>query len=147
VSLDQDVRRVEDRTKLRLVVNRDRRTGESPLVIVQVGDIRWVWAGTGAVAAGASSTVYLTFNGQAGGETLFKRAPLVQVWRDLSVTAGGTATASGPMAIGQDWSMGTRHDEHDVDLLYLGQIKAFTVKVTNLGAAEQNFVVVAQGVS
>ena len=146
--LDQDVRRIEDRLKQRLVVNRDRRTGDTPLTIVQVGDLRFVWMGSGPVAAGGSSTLHLTVNGAAMGEAVFKRAPVIWVGRDLASTAAGVATASGPLSISQDWSLGRHYaDDVDVDLLYLGNTKTFAVRVTNNMATEENFVVAAVGVA
>lgn len=145
--LDRDVRRIEDRFSQRVVVNKDRRTGETPLTVVQVGDSRFVWAATGVVGAGASSTLHLTLNGEAGGESIFKRPPLVFVGRDLAETAGGIATAGGPTSISQNWSIGARSGEMNVDLRYLGQTKAYSVTVTNLLDTPQNYVIQGFGVA
>jgi hypothetical protein len=143
--LGRDVRRIEDRLSQRVLVNRDRRSGEVPLVVVQVGDSRHVWASSGVVGAGGSSTIYLTANGKSGGESLFTRAPVIFVGRDLDDTPGGIATASGPAGVAADWSIGYRPGEANVDLEYHGVTRSFGVTVTNLTASEASFVVIARG--
>jgi len=141
-----DTRKLEHRTIRRTVVNTDRRSGLKTYVVEAIGDQRFVWAGTGDVAAAGSVTLYLTTNGESGGDSLFQRAPVIFVGRDLARTSAGIAAASGPLAVGQDWSLGSRHDEVDKDLLYLGQTRCYAVKVTNKMTTTENFVVIAQGV-
>jgi hypothetical protein len=128
----------------RSLVDRDRLGGERPLSVETVGEQRFYWGATSEVAVGGSATLFLTMNGGVGGSGVFGKVPDVQVFRDLDVTRGGLARATGTLDPTKTMRL-RRHD--DYDLVWDGPNQVWTVVVTNNSAEATGFLVTARGLS
>lgn len=121
-------------------ISTDRTTTDKVFAVETVGDIHFLWATTGQLAANGTTTIYLTVDGQPSSPNVFSRTPQVQVWRSVAtLVRGGQPT--GPSAT--DYSLLSTGITHTVGWAAANGI--FTVGIT-MGSTASDCLIVATGV-
>jgi hypothetical protein len=139
------IEKIRERTERRGQLDNDRRDGGLPISIDTIGDLTGVWMTTGVIDHGSTATVYLTRNREAGGDSLFRKAPLsIQVWEDGTGTGGGMERASGPIGPSASFSLIDRNNFY-VEVEWAPSNEIYSVTVTNNTGASCDFAVNALG--
>lgn len=144
ISLEDRVTRLEDALFKRGQIDKDRRTGDSPISIDKLGDLITMWATTGEIAASGTSTIYLTDNRQPGGANIFSKTPHVFVMKDGVGVRGGMVRSSGPPSPSAAFSLSS--SQVPVSIVWVPANEVWSVVVTNNTASASDFAVLALGV-
>jgi len=144
ITLEDRVTRLEDALFKRGQIDKDRRSGDSPISIDKLGDLITMWTTTGEIAASGEATIYLTDNRQAGGSNIFNKTPHVFVMKDAVGVRGGMVRSSGPPSPSESFSLSS--SSVPVDLIWVPSNEVWSVKVTNNTSAAADFAVLILGV-
>lgn len=126
------------------LVDEDRRSGrKTSLSIDTIGDLKFYWGTTGILGSTSTKDVYLTGNGEVGGESLYTKVPQVVVYADESAEAGGFPRGQGPVGPGYAYS-GDPHSDFLVK--WDTTNKKWFVRVDNTTGKSRDFAVSVMGV-
>jgi hypothetical protein len=144
--IESDLLGTVRRTRSEVVVDRTRFNGDSPWRVERQGDVVMLWGTTGRLVDGASVTLALTENREAGGESLFRNAPLVVVSEDGVGDIGGLAAATGPEKPSASFNVQRTNNNYTVSLIWKPGNEVWEVTVLNSTGSTKDFLIQAQGV-
>jgi hypothetical protein len=127
------------------LVDEDRRTASRSFSIDTIGDFKMLHVTTGVVAAEGSATVYLTRSGNARGENVFTKRPVVSVEYDGNADAGGFVRGQGNEKPASKYIARFRGDIW-YDVHWVANTEVLAVTVTNKSGTARDFIVTANGV-
>jgi hypothetical protein len=134
------------RSRSATVTDLTRFNGKYSWHVERQGDVTMLWGTTGRLANGASTTLALTGNREAGGESLFRNAPLVVVSEDAVGDIGGLAAATGPEKPSASFNVQRTNNNYTVSLIWKPGNEVWEVTVLNSTGSTKDFLIQAQGV-
>lgn len=142
--LNQRVDKLEQYSRNRVALDKRRSDGPTAIRVDSLGDLKRFWGTTGPVSDGSSKVIFLTWNREAGGDSMFTATPRVTVYRNK--TANEVLNSG---AEPNDPALRTTlraHLDFDVDWVFANRVYSVTVENNEGDGNVYDFAVLAEGV-